>query len=102
MSIRTDLNFQRVICNDEPEEDDRRDRYQGLEGGGVEILLQGTEKGRGKGQTERAAGQGERASERGIPQRRNETRAYRYMEGRIRDGFTAAMTFTVPKSKSDA
>ena len=52
MSIRTDLNFQRVICNDEPEEDDRRDRYQGLEGGGVEILLQGTEKGRGKGQTE--------------------------------------------------
>ena len=62
MSIRTDLNFQRVICNDEPEEDDRRDRYQGLEGGGVEILLQGTEKGRGKGQTERAAGQGERAS----------------------------------------
>ena len=62
MSIRTDLNFQRVICNDEPEEDDRRDRYQGLEGGGVEILLQGTEKGRGKGQTEQQGRESERAS----------------------------------------
>ena len=40
----THLHFQRVICNDESEEDDRRDRYQSLEGGGVEVLLQERER----------------------------------------------------------
>ena len=48
----TYLHFQRVICNDESEEDDRRDRYQSLEGGGVEVLLQERERGNGQSRAE--------------------------------------------------